>query len=70
MQKWNRSPIDTGHWPKRKLCDIVVPEDWWDIAQDLIFCTILIEDPYPVDIDKLSEESYQEVHEILTVAIK
>ena len=70
MQKRNRSPINSGRWQKRKVGDIGVPKDWWDIAQDLFFCRILSEDPYPVDVDKLSEESYKEVHEILSAAIK
>jgi hypothetical protein len=47
-----------------------VSKDWWDIAQELFFYTILSEDPYPVDVDKLSEESYKEAHEILSTAIK
>ena len=47
-----------------------MPKDWWDIARDLFFCRILSEDPYPVDVDKLSEESYKEAHEILSTAIK
>jgi hypothetical protein len=50
--------------------DIGVPNDSWDIAQDVFFCRILSEDPYPVDVDKLSEESYKEAHEILSAAIK
>jgi len=70
MQKWNMSPINTGRQQKRKVADIGVPEDWWDIARDLFFCRIFSEDPYPVDVDKLSEESYKEAHEILSVAIK
>jgi hypothetical protein len=70
MQKRNTSPIDTGRRPKRKVGDIGVPKDWWDIARDLYFCRILSEDPYPVDVDKLSEESYKEAHEILSSAIK
>jgi len=52
------------------LGDIGVPKDWWDIAQDLFFCRIFSKDPYPVDVDKLSEESYKEAHEILSMAIK
>jgi hypothetical protein len=70
MQKRNRSPIDTRRRQKRKVGDIGVPKDWWDIARDLFFCRILSEDPYPVDVDKLSEESYKEAHEILSTAIK
>jgi hypothetical protein len=70
MQKRNMSPIDTGHWQKRKVGDIGVPKDWWDIARDLFFCRILSEDSYPVDVDKLSEESYKEAHEIQSAAIK
>jgi hypothetical protein len=70
MQKWNTSPIDTGRRQKRKVGDIGVPKDWLDIARDLFFCRILSEDPYPVDVDKLSEESYKEAHEILSAAIK
>jgi len=69
MQKQNRSPINTGHRQKRKVGDIGVPKAWWDIAQELFFCRILAEDPYPVDVDKLSEESFKEVHEILSTAI-
>jgi hypothetical protein len=70
MQKQNRSPIDTGRWQKRKVGDIGVPKGWWDIARDLFFCRILSEDPYPVDVNKLSGESYKEAHEILSTAIK
>jgi hypothetical protein len=70
MQKWNKSPIDTGHRQKREVGDIAVAEDWWDIARDLFFCRIFSEDPYPVDVDKLSEESYKEVHKIPSTAIK
>jgi hypothetical protein len=70
MQKQNRSPIDTGRQQQRKVGDIGVPKDWWDIARDLFLCRILSEDPYPVDVDKLSEESYKEAHEILSTAIK
>jgi hypothetical protein len=70
MQERNRSPIDTGRRQKRKVGDIGVPKDWWDIPRDLFFCRILSEDPYPVDVDKLSEESYKEAHEILSTAIK
>jgi hypothetical protein len=70
MQKRNTSPIDTGRRQKRKVGDIGVPKDWWDIARDLFFCRILSEDPYPVDVDKLSEESYKEAHEILSTAIQ
>jgi len=69
MHKWIMSPIDTGHQQKRKVADIGVPEDWLDIARDLFFCRILSEDPYPVDVDKLSEESSKEAHEILSAAI-
>jgi hypothetical protein len=70
MQKRNRSPLDTGHRQKRMVGDIGVSKDWWDIARELFFCTILSEDPYPVDVDKLSEESYKEADEILSTAIK
>jgi hypothetical protein len=70
MQKRNRSPIDTGHRQKRKVGDIGVSKDWWDIAREMFFCRILSEDPYPVDVDKLSEESYKEAQEILSMAIK
>jgi hypothetical protein len=70
MQKWNRSPIDTGRWQKRKVSAIWVQKDWWDIVQDLFFSRTLSEDHYPVDVDKLSEESYKEAHEILSTAIK
>jgi len=70
MQMQNRSPIDTGRRQKHKVGDIGVPKDWWDIAQDLFFCGILREDPYPVDVDKLSEKRYKEAHEILSTAFK
>jgi len=70
MQKRNKSPIDTGRRQKRKVGGIGVPNNWWDITRDLFFCRILSQDPYPVDVDKLSEESYKEVHEILSMAIK
>jgi hypothetical protein len=50
--------------------DIWVPKEWLDIALDRLFCRILSEDPYPVNVDKLSEESYKEAHEILITAIK
>jgi len=70
MQKRNRSPIDTGHWQKHKVADIRVPKDWWDITRDLILCRILSEDPYPVDVNKLSEENYKDAHEILSTAFK
>jgi hypothetical protein len=70
MEKQNTSPIDTGRQQQRKVGDIRVPKDWWDIARDLFFCRILSEVPYPVDVDKLSEESYKEAHEILSMAIK
>jgi len=70
MQKRNRSPSNTDRRQKRKVGDIVVPKDWWDIAQDLFFGRILSEDPYPVDVDKLSEESYKEAQHILSMAIK
>jgi len=53
-----------------KVGDVVVPNDWWDMARDLFFYRILSEDPYPVDVDKLSEESYKEAHKILSTAIK
>jgi hypothetical protein len=64
------SPIGTGRQQKRKVGDIEVRNDWWDIAQDQFCCRILSKDPYPVDVDKLSEESYKEAHDILSVAIK
>jgi hypothetical protein len=70
MQKRNTSPIDTGRRQKRKVGDIAVPNVWWDIARARFFCRILSEDPYPVDVDKLSEESDKEPHEILSAAIK
>jgi len=70
MQKWNLSPIDTGRQQKHMVGDIGVPTGWEDIAQDLFFCTIQSEDPYPDDVDKLSEESYEEVHDILSLVIK
>jgi hypothetical protein len=47
-----------------------VPKDCSDIASDLFICTILSEDPYPLNIDKLSKESYKEAHELLSTAIK
>jgi len=70
MQKWNRSPIDTGRRQKHEVGDIGVLTDLCDSAQDLFFCTILSEDPYPVDVDKLSKEFYKEAYEILSTAIK
>jgi len=70
MQQRNRSPIHTGHQQKRKAGDIGVPKDWWDIARDQFFCRICSKGPYPVDVDKLSKESYKEAHEILSMAIK
>jgi hypothetical protein len=70
MQKRHRFPIDTGRRQKGKLGDIGVPIDWWDIAGDLFFCRILREDPYPVNVDKLSEKSNKEAHEILRMGIK
>jgi hypothetical protein len=70
MEKQNTSPIDTGRRQKRMVGDVGVPKDWWDIARDLFFCRILREVPYPVDVDKLSEESYKEAHDILSTAIK
>jgi hypothetical protein len=70
MQKQNRSPIDTGCRQHRKVGDIGVPKDWCDIAQDQFFCRILSEGPNPVNADKLSEESYKEAHDILSMAIK
>jgi hypothetical protein len=54
----------------RKVGYIGVAKDWWDIARDLFFCRILSGDLYPVDVDKLSEESYKEAHGILSTAIK
>jgi hypothetical protein len=70
MQKWNRSPIDTGLWQKCKMGDIRVPKDWWDISRDLLCCTILNEGPDTVYVDKLSEESSKKVYNILSTAIK
>jgi hypothetical protein len=70
MQKQNRSPIDAGRRQKRQVGDIGVPKDWWDTARDLFFGRILSEDSYPVYVNKLSEESYLEAHEILSMAIK
>jgi hypothetical protein len=70
MQKQNWSHIETGRGQKRKAGYIGVPKDRWDIAQDLFICSILSKDPNPVDIDKLSEESYKDVHKILSMAIK
>jgi hypothetical protein len=70
MQQWNQSPIDTGRWPMHRVGEIGVRKDWWDIAQAGFFCKIHGEDPYPVDVDRLSEERYKEVHEILSIAIK
>jgi len=70
MENQNRTPIVTGRWQKRKVGGIEIQNDWWDIARDLSFCIILGEDPYPVEVDKLSEESYKEAHEILSMAIK
>jgi hypothetical protein len=62
-------PIDTGHKQKPTVGEIEVAKDWWDIVRDQFFCRILTEEPYPVDVDKLSEESYKEAHEILSAAI-
>jgi len=62
MQKRNRSPIDAGHQQKHKVGDIAVPKDWWDFAWDVLICRIVNEDPDPVDVDKLSDESYKETH--------
>jgi hypothetical protein len=70
MQKRNRSPIDTCHRQKRKVGNIGVSKDWWEIARDLFFCRILSDEPYPVNVDKLSEETYKEAHEIQSTAIK
>jgi len=70
MQKWYMSPIDTGRWQKCKVGDIWVPKDWWNIAQDLLVCRILSNDPYAVDVYELSTESYKEADELLSVAIK
>jgi hypothetical protein len=70
MQKRNTCPIDTGRRQKRMVGDIGVPKDWWDIARDLCFCTIVSEDPFPVEGDTLSEESYKEAQQILSAAIK
>lgn len=49
---------------------ISVPKDWWGIATDVCFCRNVIEHPYPVNVDKVSEESYKEVREILSTAMK
>jgi hypothetical protein len=70
MQKRICSPTDTGHLQQRKVGAIGVRNDWWDIARDLLFCRILGEDHDPVDVDKVSEDSYKEVHDILSMAIK
>jgi len=70
MQKQNRSPIDTGPQQKHKVADIGMPQDWWDIAPDQFFCRIPSEDPYWVNVDKMSEESYKEAHKIPSTAIK
>jgi len=70
MQKRNWSLIDTGRRQKCMVGDIGVPKDVWDIAWDLVFCRILSKDPYTVDVDTLSEESYKEAHEILSTEIK
>jgi hypothetical protein len=70
MQKRNMSPIDTCRRQMRKVGDIGVPKDWWDIARDLFVCRILTKDPYAVDVDTLSQESYKEAHDILSAAIK
>jgi len=64
------SPIDTGCRQKRRVCEITVPKDWWDIARDQFFCNILIKDLYPVNVDKLSKEHYKEAHQILNPSIK
>jgi len=70
MHKWNRSSIDTGRRQTSRVGDIMVPKDWRDIARDLFCCRILSEDPYAVDVGKLSKESYKEAHKILSTAIK
>jgi len=70
MQKRNRFPIDIGRKQKYKVDDIGVPNNWWDVAWYLFFCRILSDDLHPVDVDKLSEEGYNEAHEILSMAIK
>ena len=70
MQQWNRSPINTGNWQKGEVGVIGVPQDWCDSAQDLLFCRILCEDAYPVDVDKLSKESHNEAHKILNMSMK
>jgi hypothetical protein len=70
MQKRKRSPIDNGRRQMRTVGDVGVPKDWWDIARDLLFCRIDSKDPYPVDVDKLYEESFKTAHDILSTAIK
>jgi len=69
MQKQNMSPIDTGRWQKHKVGNIGVPKDCWDIAWDPFFCRIHCAKLYPVKVDKLSKESYNEAYEILSAAI-
>ena len=70
MQKRNMSPFDTRRRQKRKVGDIGVSKDWWDITWDLFFGRSLSKAPCPVDVDNLSKESYKEAHEILSAAIK
>jgi len=50
--------------------EIGVQKNWWDIALDVFYCRIYGEDSYPVDVDRLSEERYKEVNEIVSMAIK
>jgi len=70
MHKRNRSPIDTGLQQNRKVGDIRVPKDWCDIARDPFFCSVFSDDPYSVDVNKLSEKSCKEAYEILSMAMK
>ena len=70
MQTRNMSPINTGLRQMHKVGDIRVPNVWWDIAQDRFFCSMPREDPYPVDVDKLSKDSYKQGHQILSTAVK
>jgi hypothetical protein len=50
--------------------DIGVLKDWWNFVQDLLFSRILSDNPFPVDVDEPSEESYKEAYKLLSMAIK
>jgi len=70
VQKGDMSPTLTVRRQRLSVGDNRMPRDWWDIVWDALFCGTLCEDPSLVDVDKLSKESDNEAHEILSVAIK